>query len=174
MNSFFSFPVSIVLLFASLCTATVYSQNQEKYIEGIAAIVGDNVILKSDLSQVVSMTALQHRIDPNKNPKRFQTLQHEVLQSLVDQKIILEMAELDSIEVKEKDVDNALNQQIETFVSQAGSEEKAETSLGQSLSSFRREFWYEMRDRLISEQFQYSLLSNIKTNREDVFSFFKT
>ena len=39
--------------------------------------------------------------------------------------------ELDSIEVKEKDVDNALNQQIETFVSQAGSEEKAETSLGQ-------------------------------------------
>ena len=174
MKSFFSSLVSTVLLLASLCTSTVYSQNQEIYIEGVAAIVGDNIILKSDLSQVVSMTALQQRIDPNNNPKRFQTLQYEVLQSLVDQKIILEMAELDSIEVKEKDVDNALNQQIETFVSQAGSEEKAETSLGQSLSSFRREFWYEMRDRLISEQFQYSLLSNIKTSREDVFSFFKT
>ena len=174
MKSFFSSPFSTVFLLFSLCTATGYSQNQEKYIEGVAAIVGDNIILKSDLSQVVSMTALQQRIDPKNNPKRFQTLQYEVLQSLVDQKIILEMAELDSIEVKEKEVDKALNQQIETFVSQAGSEEKAETSLGQSLSSFRREFWYEMRDRLISEQFQYSLLSNIKTNREDVFSFFKT
>lgn len=174
MKSFFSSPFSTVFLLVSLCTATGYSQNQEKYIEGVAAIVGDNIILKSDLSQVVSMTALQQRIDPKNNPKRFQTLQYEVLQSLVDQKIILEMAELDSIEVKEKEVDKALNQQIETFVSQAGSEEKAETSLGQSLSSFRREFWYEMRDRLISEQFQYSLLSNIKTNREDVFSFFKT
>ena len=174
MKSFFSSPFSTVFLLVSLCTTTVYSQNQEKYIEGVAAIVGDNIILKSDLSQVVSMTALQQRIDPKNNPKRFQTLQYEVLQSLVDQKIILEMAELDSIEVKEKEVDKALNQQIETFVSQAGSEEKAETSLGQSLSSFRREFWYEMRDRLISEQFQYSLLSNIKTNREDVFSFFKT
>ena len=174
MKSFFSSPFSTVFLLVSLCTATVYSQNQEKYIEGVAAIVGDNIILKSDLSQVVSMTALQQRIDPKNNPKRFQALQYEVLQSLVDQKIILEMAELDSIEVKEKEVDKALNQQIETFVSQAGSEEKAETSLGQSLSSFRREFWYEMRDRLISEQFQYSLLSNIKTNREDVFSFFKT
>ena len=174
MKSFFSSPFSTVFLLVSLFTATVCSQNQEKYIEGVAAIVGDNIILKSDLSQVVSMTALQQRIDPKNNPKRFQTLQYEVLQSLVDQKIILEMAELDSIEVKEKEVDKALNQQIETFVSQAGSEEKAETSLGQSLSSFRREFWYEMRDRLISEQFQYSLLSNIKTNREDVFSFFKT
>ena len=174
MKSFFSSPFSTVFLLVSLCTTTIYSQNQEKYIEGVAAIVGDNIILKSDLSQVVSMTALQQRLDPKNNPKRFQTLQYEVLQSLVDQKIILEMAELDSIEVKEKEVDKALNQQIETFVSQAGSEEKAETSLGQSLSSFRREFWYEMRDRLISEQFQYSLLSNIKTNREDVFSFFKT
>ena len=159
MKSFLSSsPVSLVLLVAYLCTTTGYSQNQEKYVEGIAAIVGDNIILKSDLSQVVSMTALQQRIDPANNPKRFQKLQHEVLQSLIDQKIILEMAELDSIEAKEKDVENALNQQIETFVSQAGGEEKAETSLGQSLSSFRREFWYEMRDRLISEQFQYSLL----------------
>ena len=75
-----------------------YPKNQEKYVEGIAAIVGDNIILKSDLSQVVSMTALQQRIDPANNPKRFQTLQQEVLQSLIDQKIILEMAELDSIE----------------------------------------------------------------------------
>ena len=174
MKSFLSSPVSTILLLAYLCTTTGYSQNQKIYIEGIAAIVGDNIILKSDLSQVVSMTALQQRIDPVNNPKRFQTLQHEVLQSLIDQKIILEMAELDSIEVKEKDVDSALNQQIKTFVSQAGSKEKAETSLGQSISSFRREFWYEVRDRLISEQFQYSLLSNIKTSREDVFSFFKT
>ena len=94
------------------------------------------------------MTAIQQHIDPDNNQKQFQTLQYEVLQSLIDQKIILEMAELDSIEVKEKDVDNALNQQIETFVSQAGSEEKAEKSLGQSLSSFRREFWYELRHRL--------------------------
>ena len=68
MKSFLSSPVSTVLLLACLCTTTGYSQNQEKYIEGIAAIVGDNIILKSDLSQVVSMTALQQRIDPVNNP----------------------------------------------------------------------------------------------------------
>ena len=97
MKFFLSSPVSTVLLLACLCTTTGYTQNQEKHVEGIAAIIGDNIILKSDLSQVVSMTALQQRIDPANNPKRFQILQYEVLQSLVDQKIILEMAELDSI-----------------------------------------------------------------------------
>ena len=158
----------------NLFTATAYSQNQDKHLDGLAAIVGDNIILKSDLSQLVSMAALQQHINPANDYKRFQKLQLEILQSLVDQKIILEMAELDSIEVKEKDVDNALNKQIENFITQAGSKENAETSLGQSLKSFRREFWPEMRDRLISEQYQYSLLSNIKTSKEDVFSFFNT
>ena len=158
----------------NLFTATAYSQNQDKHLDGLAAIVGDNIILKSDLSQLVSMAALQQQINPANDYKRFQKLQLEILQSLVDQKIILEMAELDSIEVKEKDVDNALNKQIENFITQAGSKESAETSIGQSLKSFRREFWPEMRDRLISEQYQYSLLSNIKTSKEDVFSFFNT
>ena len=158
----------------NLFTATAYSQNQDKHLDGLAAIVGDNIILKSDLSQLVSMAALQQHINPANDYKRFQKLQLEILQSLVDQKIILEMAELDSIEVKEKDVDNALNKQIENFITQAGSKESAETSIGQSLKSFRREFWPEMRDRLISEQYQYSLLSNIKTSKEDVFSFFNT
>ena len=70
MKSFFSSLFSTVFLLVSLCTATGYSQNQEKYIEGVAAIVGDNIILKSDLSQVVSMTALQQRIDPKNNPQQ--------------------------------------------------------------------------------------------------------
>ena len=169
-----SFLLLFLFFLTNLFTATAYSQNQDKHLDGLAAIVGDNIILKSDLSQLVSMAALQQQINPANDYKRFQKLQLEILQSLVDQKIILEMAELDSIEVKEKDVDNALNKQIENFITQAGSKESAETSLGQSLKSFRREFWPEMRDRLISEQYQYSLLSNIKTSKEDVFSFFNT
>ena len=169
-----SFLLLFLFFLTNLFTATAYSQNQDKHLDGLAAIVGDNIILKSDLSQLVSMAALQQQINPANDYKRFQKLQLEILQSLVDQKIILEMAELDSIEVKEKDVDNALNKQIENFITQAGSKESAETSIGQSLKSFRREFWPEMRDRLISEQYQYSLLSNIKTSKEDVFSFFNT
>ena len=169
-----SFLLLFLFFLTNLFTATAYSQNQDKHLDGLAAIVGDNIILKSDLSQLVSMAALQQHINPANDYKRFQKLQLEILQSLVDQKIILEMAELDSIEVKEKDVDNALNKQIENFITQAGSKESAETSIGQSLKSFRREFWPEMRDRLISEQYQYSLLSNIKTSKEDVFSFFNT
>jgi len=119
-----------------------FSQEQKPTIEGIAAIVGNNIILKSELSQLVNMTAIQQGIRPDQNPERFAQLQDQLLQSIIDQKIVLEMAKLDTdVVVKEKDVNNALDMQIENIITQTGSEERAELALGQSLLDFRRDFW---------------------------------
>ena len=155
-----------------LCVFFLNGQNQDIPIDGVAAIVGENIILKSDVSQVVGMTALQRGLDPSKNKDLIEKLKGSVLGSLIDQKVILEMAKLDSIEVSEKDVESALDQQIETFIMRAGTEETAETMLGQSLNDFRREYWYDMRDRLITEQYQQQLIMSININRENVMEFF--
>ena len=154
------------------CVFFLYGQNQDMPIDGIAAIVGENIILKSDVSQVVSMTALQRGLDASKDRDVLEKLQGNVLGSLIDQKVILEMAKLDSIEVAEKDVESALDQQIDTFIMRAGTEEMAETMLGQSLNDFRREYWYDMRDRLITEQYQQQLIMSVNINRESVVAFF--
>ncbi|MFC1549848.1 peptidylprolyl isomerase [Candidatus Neomarinimicrobiota bacterium] len=152
-----------------------FSQEQKPTIEGIAAIVGDNIILKSELSQLVNMTAIQQEIRPDQNSERFLQLQEQLLQSIIDQKIVLEMAKLDTdVVVKEKDVNNALDMQIEKIITQTGSEERAELALGQSLLEFRRDFWYDIRDRLITEQFQQSLLTQISVNRNEVVEFYNT
>jgi len=154
------------------CLFFLCGQNQDMPIDGIAAIVGENIILKSDVSQVVGMTALQRGLDVSKDRAVLEKLQGDVLGSLIDQKVILEMAKLDSIEVAEKDVERALEQQIETFIMRAGTEEMAETMLGQSLNDFRREYWYDMRDRLITEQYQQQLIMSVNINRENVVNFF--
>ena len=153
-------------------TVFLCGQNQDMPIDGIAAIVGENIILKSDVSQVVGITALQMGLDAGKDKAALEKLQANVLGSLIDQKVILEMAKLDSIEVAEKDVESALEQQIETFILRAGTEQMAETMLGQSLNDFRREYWYDMRDRLITEQYQQQLIMSVNINRENVVDFF--
>jgi len=154
------------------CLFFLCGQNQDMPIDGIAAIVGENIILKSDVSQVVGMTALQRGLDVSKDMDILEKLQGEVLGSLIDQKVILEMAKLDSIEVAEKDVERALEQQIETVIMRAGTEKMAETMLGQSLNDFRREYWYDMRDRLITEKYQQQLIMSVNINRENVVNFF--
>jgi len=46
-----------------LCSFFLCGQNRDMPIDGIAAIVGENIVLKSDVSQVVGMTALQKGLD---------------------------------------------------------------------------------------------------------------
>ena len=151
----------------------VFLAAQSLLFEGVAAVVGNAVILKSDVSQLVSITALQQKIDLNKNPETYSLLQAQAIESLIDQQVILEMAKLDSVEVKETDVDMALNNHIENIISRAGSQEIAEEYLGRSIKSFRRESWADMQGQLIIEQYQYSLLNKITINREGVVGFYE-
>ena len=165
----------IVIMVFFIAVSAGISKEQKPVIEGVAAIVGDNIILKSELAQLVNMTAIQRKINPNQNPEMFLLLQDQVLQSIIDRKIILEMAELDTnIKIKEKEIDTALEMQIENIINQAGNEERAELALGQSLLEFKREFRYDIRDRLFAERFQQSLLALITINRAEVMQFYNT
>jgi len=164
-----------ILYFLTIFTITFgQDKNASVFADGIAAIVGDHLVLKSDIAQLVNMSAVQQRLNLTTDVEKLLLLQKEVVRSVVDQKIILEMAAVDSIEVEDKDVDRALDQQIEMFLSQSGGEEQAEKMLGQSLKSFRREFWYEMKDRLTTEKYQQTLIDKIGVSRGDVEIFFST
>ncbi len=143
-------------------------------IDGVAALVGEHIILKSEVAQLVNMTAIQQQLNPTTEADLLLQLQRDVLQSMIDQKIILEMASIDSIMVDNKEVDRAMDQQIEMFINQAGSKDRAEERLGQPIKSFRREFWYDMKDRLISDRYQQTLINKISVSRQDVESFYNT
>ena len=151
----------------------VFLTAQDVLLEGVSAVVGNAVILKSDVSQLVSITALQNKIDLNKDPAAFSQLQAHALENLINRQILLEMAKLDSVEVKDKDVNDAMDRQVENIVSQAGSVDLAEEYLGQSIKSYRRDFWVDMRDLLITEQYQFSLINNININRDGVVRFYE-
>lgn len=157
-------------------TTSLLAQQEEGgvFIDGVAAVVGDHIILKSDIAQLVNMAAVQQRLNPVSDLDKLLILQKEFVSSAVDQKIMLEMAAVDSIEVEDGDVDRALDQQLNAFVAQAGGEEDAEKMLGQSLKSFRREFWAEMKDRIITEKYQQTLIDKINVSRYDVERFYET
>ena len=110
--------------------------------------------IKSDLNQMVNMLAIQNKINPNENYNTFLKLQEEVLESMIDQKVLLKLAEQDTtIVVKDKEIEQSLNQQVDNLIYQAGGKKEAEKILGQTIKSFRSEFWFDMRDKIISEGF---------------------
>jgi len=165
--------LSFIIL--SFTISTKAQTNDQQIIDGVAAVVADNLILKSELAQVVNLSAMQQKINPNLTPDKYLKLQDQILQSMIDQKVILELAMKDTnITVKDSDVDAALEAQMSNILSQAGSEENAEKMLGEKLLDFKREYWYDIRDRLYSDQYQQLKLQGININRAEVEQFYAT
>ena len=170
INKIFSFKGGLFLLFFLF---PVEAQNQQK-VDGVAAVVGDKVVLSSDVNQSLAMAVFQQKLDPNKDGDLIRSLKNNIINTIVNRKVVLIMAELDSVEVDEKEVDRSLQQQIDNITQQAGGEDAAEKALGQPLRVFKREYWYDVRDMLVTQKYQQTIMSKVDVNRTDVERFYKT
>ena len=59
------------LLFLVLFSSFLLSQKNDIFVDGVAAIVEDNIVLKSDLNQMLNMMAIQQKINPNKDFEKY-------------------------------------------------------------------------------------------------------
>ena len=162
-----------LVVFLSTIVITAQEGGQQK-IDGVAAVVGDKVVLSSDVNQSLAMAVFQQKLDPKRDVDIIKTLKENIVNTIVNRKVVLIMAELDSVEVDEKEVDRSLQQQIDNIVQQAGGESAAETALGQPLRVFKREYWYDVRDMLITQKYQQTLMSKVSVSRSDVERFYNT
>ena len=150
------------------------SAQQEILLDRVASVVEDKIVLLSDVVLAANAVAAQQQINPNTNPSAYQKLLESSRESMVEQLLIIEMAEQDSVEVLDKDIDKALNQQIENIIAQAGSKEQAEVALGKKISDFKRSYRDDMRGKLLAEKYTSSLTASISVSRGDVLDFFNT
>lgn len=142
-------------------------------LDGIAAMVGEKIILKSDVLQLANMAAIQRGINLLQNPAALEAYQGQALQSLVTQSILVAQAKIDSLdEIPSDQVDKALEEQIQSILAQVGSEENFVAAVGQSLREFRRDRWETVRDQLIAERYQQEKFSRVTISRPEVESFF--
>jgi len=109
-----------------ICFLFIGSNFSQQFIDGIAAIVGDDVILYSEISGLVTQYAFQNKIDITRQPELFDKLGMQFLESMIDQKLLLIKADEDTIKADEDRIDQSLRQQVDYMINQAGSQEKLE------------------------------------------------
>ncbi len=159
----------ITLLTLFLMPAT----NAQQLIDRIAAVVGNEIILESELQTLITQYGLQNRINPYQDPVLLQRLKKNMLQQMVDEKLLLIKAEEDTITADEERVDQILDQQISTFTQQIGSQEKLEEYYGKPVALIKKDFRKQVANRLIIEQLRGRRFQNISVSRREVESFFK-
>ena len=147
---------------------------QEILLDRVASVVENKIVLMSDVVLAANAVAAQQQINPNTNPVAYKKILESSRESMVEQLLIIEMAEQDSVEILDKDIDKALNQQIDNIITQTGSKELAEAALGKKISDFKRSYRDDMKGKLLAEKYTSSLTSSINVSRGDVIDFFNT
>lgn len=158
--------ITALVLSLSLFTSQLNAQQGEVLIDEVIAVVGNRIILQSDLeTQVLQYQAQGITIGA-------QTLKCQILEDLMVQKLLVNQAEVDSVEVTDNQVESALDQRVRYFISQFGSQEKMETFYGKSVMEIKSEFRDIIKEQLMAEEVQQGIIENVKVTPSEVRAFF--
>jgi peptidyl-prolyl cis-trans isomerase SurA len=138
-------------------------------LDRIVAVVENDLILESELNAQVQFYAYNNRVDPN-TPG----LRDQVLQTMINEKLVVAKAIEDSITVTDEEVQQQLDAVIQQRVAQAGSEARLEEIWGMPLSRIKREFRDEMRKSLLAQKLQQQRLGSATIGRFEVEEFYNT
>ncbi|MCX8056574.1 MAG: peptidylprolyl isomerase [Ignavibacteria bacterium] len=140
----------------------------QEVLDKVVAVVDNQFILLSELEFQTQMIAYQRKLNP-KDP----ALRKAVLNSLIEEKLMLAQAEFDSIRVTEDEVNRQLEFQIENFIQQFGSKEKLEQAYNRPLEKIKRELRDEIRNNILIQKVQDSKFGRLEVSRYEVEQFYE-
>lgn len=134
---------------------------QDNVIDEVLWVVGDEAILKSDVEQARLYYMMQG-----------QQIEGEpycvIPEQLAIQKLFLNQAVIDSVEVTDQEVLTAVEDELNNRITHIGSREKMEEYFGMSSTKMREELRETMRDRMVMERMQYKLFENVTATPSEV------
>jgi peptidyl-prolyl cis-trans isomerase SurA len=148
--------------------------NGQQLVDGVVAIVGQEIILASEVEQYVQNYVLQNKINVATNPELFKSLKRDVLERLIEQKILLTKADEDTIQATDREVDRYLEEQIRTLIERAGSEDKLEAAFQSPMKKIKRDLRAETENRLKIETLRRTKFQSLQVSRREVEKFYQT
>jgi peptidyl-prolyl cis-trans isomerase SurA len=146
-------------------------------MDGIAAVVGDSIILQSEIDaySLMRLSATERKPDSALLPE----LRKQFLNELIDGKILIVHAAKDTnIVLKETEIEQAQGNQIKMILSQnnitlPALEQELKAKYGMTLVKFKAQMSSQIREQLIRQKVQQLYVSGMQVNRKDVEAFFQ-
>ncbi len=137
-------------------------------IDKIVAIVGDEVILKSDLDgQMYFMSQMDKSININDKDTR-----DKVLNSLIDQLLLVSKAIKDSVIVSDEEVSQRIEMHIQSEIKRFGSEKRVEQVYGMSIPRMKNEIKDKIKQNLLVQTLISKKFADIKVTQKEIEDFY--
>jgi len=168
-------PIFLFLIIL-LATTTSGSPSLAQVMDRIVAVVGNEIILLSELEARLQLASIQLNIDAQ-DVDALNEIRGPILHDLVNEKLILVQAQRDNITVEPEEVDAALDLQIERIKEQLGSPEAFQDQLaseGLTLQLLKKRYRPQIRNQLLREKLIRQKLADVTVSSKEVMSFYQT
>ena len=156
--------LKVIAIVVLLCSSIVSAQVT---IDGIAGVVGNNIVLNSDVEQqLLQYQAQGLEIDT--------TLRIQVLEDLLFQKLMLHQAVLDSVVVTENEVFNEIDSRINNFILQLGGEDQLESYFDKKVYEIKEEMFDPIESSLLIQRVRYDITSAVTITPSEIRTYFGT
>ena len=143
------------------------AQGPKKNVDKVVAVLGNNIILLSELNQ-------QYAQYLNGGNPDDPTVKCYILQQMLTQKLLKQQAEIDSVMVDEGQVDEEVDKRMRSMISRAGGQERLETFLNRSVLQYKDEIRPDLREQLISNKMQQKITENVSVTPLEVKRYFES
>lgn len=146
----------------------IYGYAQPYQVDGIIAIVGKEIILKSDIEKAYNEYAAQFAVMDN-----IEDIKCSIFEKKLLEKLMVHQAVLDSIEITDQQVEDQINARIAYLLQQIGGDLKIiEDYYQKSMEEIKKDMRVMMREQMIMDEVQRKLTDNITITPSEVNLFF--
>ena len=162
------FNCSILVSFLMTITPVMRAQNNDTIIDGVMAVVGANIVLKSE----VEAQYLQFRMQGNikGSPEKVKC---QIFETLLFQKLMLNQSQIDSVKVNDIQVEAEMDRRLRYLLQQAGSQEKLEEYYQKSMVEFKNEMRDVIKEQMMIETTQQKITKDVTVTPSEVKAFYK-
>ncbi len=155
----------LLLMMMAGFASTAHSQVRRAVADKIVAVVGDRVILQSDIKNSISDAVRQGQPVPD---DAFCMLMDQALVS----KVLMLQAEKDSLPVTDEEVEAELDQRVRYFIREVGSQEALEEYAGKTIYQIKDDARESVRERKLADAMQQKIVNSVKITPTEVKAFF--
>lgn len=160
-----SIAILALLLAAGMQGATA---QQETVVDGVAAIVGKNIIKYSDIERAYAQVRLRQGATDAYNNRC------AILENLILSNLLVHKGEVDSVEVSDEEVDQYVQYYLKNDMRNYGTRENLRDQTGFTYDELKEQYKQMLHNSLLSQRVQYQLTEGVTVTPREVTDFFNS
>jgi len=163
MKKYLLFSTGILL--ATILLAQPGTQSKKIVADKIAAVIGDRIIMYSDIKNTISDYVRQGAEVPD-------NAECLIMEQAIISKVLMLQAEKDSLPVTDEEVEADLELRVREFIRMYGTKEAVEELAGKTIYQIKDDARESIREKKLAESMQRKIVENVRITPTEVKTFF--